>query len=88
MRAVKSSYPDFFVRATDISLAEDGKSIFVAFEGRAAEGMPLFKGVDRFLFSDGEHPKIVEVEVYRSNWKGAQGHAQRKEEAEAKHRKG
>jgi hypothetical protein len=82
MRAVKQAWPEFFVRATDIAVAKDGTSLFAAFEGRAAEGMPLFKGVDRFIFSlDGQHdgePRIKEVEVYRSNWKGAQGHAQRK----------
>lgn len=82
MRAVKEAWPEFFVRATDIAIAEDGTSLFAAFEGRAVEGMPLFKGVDRFIFSlDDQHsgePLIKEVEVYRSNWKGAQGHAERK----------
>lgn len=86
MRSVKQFYPGFVVRATDIAPASDGRSMFVAFEGHAAEGMPLFKGIDRFYFSnDGE--KIVEVNVYRSNWQGAKGHAARKAEMEERMRK-
>ena len=78
MRQVKAAYPAFKAHVVDIAFV-NGDSVFVAFEGHAAEGMPLFTGVDRFFFD--ESGKIVEVNVYRSNWKGAQGHEQRKAEA-------
>ncbi len=87
MRQVKQAYPSFLVRATEIS-ASDGNSMFVAFEGHAAEGMPLFRGVDRFYFTESEgEKKIKGVDVYRSNWQGAKGHAQRKLEMEEHMRK-
>ena len=86
MRRVKQAYPGFIVRASDIAPASDGRSMFVAFEGHAAEGMPLFSGIDRFYF-DEEGEKIVEVNVYRSNWQGAKGHEARKAEMESNLRK-
>jgi hypothetical protein len=84
MRAVKEQYPGFMCRATTVAPAPDGKSMFVAFEGHAAEGMPTFKGVDVFYFND--EGKVCEVNVYRSNWAGAKGHAARKAEMEAQMR--
>ncbi|KAL4514231.1 hypothetical protein Ndes2526A_g09284 [Nannochloris sp. 'desiccata'] len=88
MRQIKQTYPSFLVRATEIAASPDGNSMFVAFEGHAAEGMPLFRGIDRIYFttqngdSGGAEKKIKEVDVYRSNWQGAKGHAQRKLEME------
>lgn len=93
MRQIKQVYPSFLVRATDISPSPDGNSMFVAFEGHAAEGMPLFRGIDRIFFTSeedgngGGEKKIKAVDVYRSNWQGAKGHTQRKLEMEEQLRK-
>lgn len=82
MRDVKKSYPGFMVRATSVAPAPDGRALFVAFEGHAAEGLPTFRGVDVFWFN--ERGQVAEVNVYRSNWAGAKGHAARKAEMEAR----
>jgi hypothetical protein len=84
MRQVKEAYPSFLVRATEIAASPDGNSMFVSFEGHAAEGMPLFRGIDKIYFTDNGNgeKKIKEVDVYRSNWQGAKGHSQRKMEME------
>jgi hypothetical protein len=94
MRQIKDAYPSFSVHATEFAMSPDGYSMFVAFEGHVAEGMPLFRGIDRIYFTseeeeeeeDGEsggvERKIKEIDVYRSNWQGAKGHAQRKLEME------
>lgn len=80
MKGVRACYPRFFVRAAEMAPSDDW-TIFVSFEGQAAERTPMFHGVDVFRFTpDGS--KIKQVDVYRSNWQGAKGHAQRKAAAE------
>ena len=81
MQTVHKTYPSFEARAVDVVFVPGEElSLFCGFEGRSAPGYPLFKGVDRFFFS--EDGKVKEVHVYRSNWGGAKGHQQRKEAAE------
>jgi len=93
MREIKGTYPSFSVHATEIAMSPDENSMFVTFEGHAAEGMPLFRGIDRIFFTsvDGEsggvEKKIKEIDVYRSNWQGAKGHSQRKVDREEQLRK-
>ena len=82
MKQIKTAYPGLQVTATDVTVAEDGRSLFVAFEGQASASSPFFRGVDVFRF-DERGSKVVEVDVYRSNWQGAAGHAQRKAQREA-----
>ena len=82
MTQVKLLYPDFYVHATEVAPSPDGNTLFVTYEGQASSKTPPFRGVDVFRFTpDGS--KIAEVDVYRSNWQGAKGHAQRKAAAEA-----
>jgi hypothetical protein len=91
IRQVKQVYPSFSVHATEIApCPDDHGSLFVAFEGHTAEGMPLFRGIDRFYFTESKdvgEKKIKGVEVYRSNWQGAKGHEQRKKKMEEKLRR-
>ncbi|KAI3430630.1 hypothetical protein D9Q98_005223 [Chlorella vulgaris] len=76
VQELKQAYPSIWVRPTQFGIV-DSHTLFVAFEGRAAEDTPLFKGVDLFHFND-HATKIKEVQVYRSNWLGAEGHEERK----------
>ncbi|KAL4451238.1 hypothetical protein ABPG77_009310 [Micractinium sp. CCAP 211/92] len=80
VRDLKQAYPDIFVRPTSFGVIDD-HTMFVAFEGRATSHTPPFKGVDLFCFNH-EATKIREIQVYRSNWLGAEGHEDRKRAAQ------
>lgn len=74
-------WPEYFVRPMNWGFV-DNKSMFASFEGRVSSNTPKFYGVDLFIFND-DATKIKEVQVYRSNWLGAQGHEERKKLSEA-----
>lgn len=78
------TYPDYFVKPTLFGVA-DNSSMFVSFEGQVSSKTAKFYGVDLFVFND-DSSRIQEVQVYRSNWLGAQGHEERKKLAEAEAR--
>lgn len=78
---LKRDYPNLWVKATQFGVANP-TSMFVAFEGKADDRLPLFKGVDLFCFNQ-HATKIKEIQVYRSNWMGAKGHEERKKAAQA-----
>lgn len=80
------TYPDYYVKPTQFGIV-DNRSMFVSFEGQVSAKTPKFVGVDVFLFNS-DASKIREVQVYRSNWLGAQGHEERKKLAQAAARVG
>lgn len=75
------TYPDYYVRSTNFGFV-DNRMMFASFEGQVSAKTPKFYGVDLFIFNE-DATKITEVQVYRSNWLGAQGHEERKKLAEA-----
>lgn len=79
VRSLKKTYPDLYVKPIQFGVGDD-RTLFVAFEGRATKHTPIFTGLDRFILNP-TASKIQEVQVYRSNWLGAEGHAARKQAA-------
>ncbi|GAB4819955.1 hypothetical protein N2152v2_007001 [Parachlorella kessleri] len=78
LNEVHKVYPSFWARAEQVGVADDC-TVFCSFEGQATSRTPMFTGVDRFKFNK-DLTKIVEVEIYRSNWQGAKGHEERKKQ--------
>ena len=63
-------------QATELGPSDSADALFAAYEGRATHDSPRFLGIDLFRFDSSG--KIAEIQVYRSNWRGAQNHAERK----------
>ncbi|KAI3430629.1 hypothetical protein D9Q98_005222 [Chlorella vulgaris] len=81
LKELHATYPEYYVKASQFGIV-DARSMFVSFEGQVSVNTPKFFGVDLFTFN-GDGTKIREVQVYRSNWLGAQGHEERKKLAVA-----